>query len=397
MALNFNFEWALCACVGIYLIGCIVSTATKAKLPALFVTSILFIIGFWTILPPDIVITSGIKTVSDIGFLVVLVHVGTLFELDDMKRDWKAVVVSLTAIVGICALVGIVMTLLYGKDMALCAIPPLTGGGMATMLMSQAATDLGDTQASLLAIMILTLQTLFGFPLTAATLKQEAKRLLNDGAVSKASTCVASVTATNKKRLVERIPAKYRDTTFQLFTCVLIGAVAYWGGSILAPLTSNIVNRSLLAIILGILAYSFGLIEKAPLSKAGAFPFLMLSLTLNLMTNLSAATPQLILQTLLPLVLAFVLGLVSIWFVAPFVGGKIGYDKSISRAVALNCFLGYPFNHQITLEAINASTEDPDERKYLEEKLLPPMIIGGVVSVSVVSVLVAGICLGFLG
>ena len=397
MALNFNFEWALCACVGIYLIGCIVSTATKAKLPALFVTSILFIIGFWTILPPDIVITSGIKTVSDIGFLVVLVHVGTLFELDDMKRDWKAVVVSLTAIVGICALVGIVMTLLYGKDMALCAIPPLTGGGMATMLMSQAATDLGDTQASLLAIMILTLQTLFGFPLTAATLKQEAKRLLNDGAVSKASTCVASVTATNKKRLVERIPAKYRDTTFQLFTCVLIGAVAYWGGSILAPLTSNIVNRSLLAIILGILAYSFGLIEKAPLSKAGAFPFLMLSLTLNLMTNLSAATPQLILQTLLPLVLAFVLGLVSIWFVAPFVGGKIGYGKSISRAVALNGFLGYPFNHQITLEAINASTEDPDERKYLEEKLLPPMIIGGVVSVSVVSVLVAGICLGFLG
>lgn len=397
--MTMGFELALTICIGIYLVGTLVSTFTKAKLPAMFVVSVLFLIGFWTILPKDIIVTSGMKTVSDIGFLVVLVHVGTLFEIQDMKKEWRVVVVVLSAIVGICAFVGLGITVLFGKDMALCAIPPLTGGGIATMLISQAATEAGNNQASLLAIMILTLQTLLGFPLSSYTLKKEASKLLVDfrnGEVVTVANSSAKSAESKKITLVETIPAKYRDSTFQLFCCVFLGFAANWLGAIVAPVTGNIVNKSLLGILFGIVAYSFGLIEKAPLTKAGAFPFLMLSLTLNMMTNLGNATPALLLETIFPLLLAFVLALLSIWFIAPAVGKFIGYGKDISRAMGLNCFLGYPFNHQITLEAINASTEDSKEREYLESQMIPPVIIAGVVSVSVVSVLVAGLCLGLM-
>jgi hypothetical protein len=393
--MTFTFEWALAMCVGIYLIGSLVSTKTKAKLPAMFVVSILFLFGYWTILPKDIIVTSGIKIVSDIGFLVVLIHVGTLFEFDELKKEWRVVITVLSAILGICVLV-LVGIPLFNKDIAFCSIPSLVGGGIATIIMTQAASAKGNSQAALLATMILTMQTMIGFPLTSLNLKKEMLRLLPMTHKNETLSAEAHSTGAKKVYWRDRIPGKYKDTTYHLFCCVILGALSYWIGNYTAAMTGNLINRSLLAIIFGIIMYSLGIIDKEPLTKAGAFPFLMFALTLNLMTSLGAATPALLLQTIVPLSAAFALATLSIWFISPLVGKKFGYTAAWARALAFNCFLGYPFNHQITLEAINAVATDAEERKYLEAKLLPPMIIGGVVAVSIVSVVIAGIFSGLL-
>jgi hypothetical protein len=394
--MTFTFEWALAICVGIYLIGSLVSTKTKAKLPTMFVVSILFLIGYWTILPKDIIVTSGIKIVSDIGFLVVLIHVGTLFEFEELKKEWRVVATVLSAILGICVLVLVGIPLFFNKEIAFCSIPSLVGGGIATIIMTQAANAKGNTQAALLATMILTMQTMIGFPLTSLNLKKEMLRLLPMAHKNETLTAEANITEVKKVYWRDRIPGKYKDTTYHLFCCVILGALSYWIGNYTAAMTGNLINRSLLAIIFGIIMYSLGIIDKEPLTKAGAFPFLMFALTLNLMSSLSAATPALLFQTIVPLSVAFALATLSIWFISPLVGKKFGYTAAWSRALSFNCFLGYPFNHQITLEAINAVATDSEGRKYLEAKLLPSMIIGGVVAVSIISVVVSGIFSGLL-
>ena len=91
-----------------------------------------------------------------------------------------------------------------------------------------------------------------------------ASALLNADTDEKDSDIV-----TKKSRLIDRIPDKYKDTTFHFFACCLLGATAYFLGNYTGSVTGGIVNRSILAIIFGILANAIGIIEKNPLEKSG--------------------------------------------------------------------------------------------------------------------------------
>ena len=261
--------------------------------------------------------------------------------------------------------------------------------------MMDAANAKGATQAALLSMMIVTLQMFIGFLLTGMTLRKEAARRLKEGISVAADDSTVSETQT-KIRLIDKVPAKLKDTTFHFFTCCLLGSFAYFLGDYTSAVTDGIVNRSILAIVFGILANALGIIEKSPLEKSGSYPFLMMGLNIGIMDNLKAVTPQMVVDTLIPFAGVFLISSIGIWLLCPLIGKKLKFSPSFSRAIGLNCFLGYPFNHQITLESIKAVTKDPTEQKLLEKELLPPMILSGVVSVSVVSVLIAGVYVGLL-
>ena len=64
-------------------------------------------------------------------------------------------------------------------------------------------------------------------------------------------------------------------------------------------------------------------------------------------------------------------------------------------AISLTAFYGFPADYIITNEVINALSEDEKEREALTAHMLPPMLVGGFVSVTIVSVVLAGIFVGF--
>jgi hypothetical protein len=65
-------------------------------------------------------------------------------------------------------------------------------------------------------------------------------------------------------------------------------------------------------------------------------------------------------------------------------------------SVALTALYGFPPNYILTEEAANALAETPEEKEYLMDQMLPKMLVGGFTTVTIVSVLVAGIFVGFL-
>lgn len=394
--MTFTFEWAITICVGIFLIGSAISLKTNFRIPTMLTVAILFLAGFWTIFPQNLIEISGLKTVYNICFLVVLIHVGAMFEWKNLKKDWRIAIVVITAIIAITVLVSTIGGVIFGKEIVISSIPPLTGGGIAGIIMMDAANAKGYTQAALLAMMIMTLQMFIGFTLSGIVLRKEAAVRLASDLLNADTDEKDSDIVTKKSRLIDRIPDKYKDTTFHFFACCLLGATAYFLGNYTGSVTGGIVNRSILAIIFGILANAIGIIEKNPLEKSGSYPFLMLGLNIGIMDNLKSVTPGMVLETLIPFIGVFVISSIGIWFLCPLIGKKLNFTPAFSRAIGLNCFLGYPFNHQITVESINAVTEDPQERKLLEKNLLPPMVLSGVISVSVVSVLVAGVFVGLL-
>lgn len=67
--------------VGIaYVIGEWVSTITKAWIPSVLVTAIIFLIGFWTVIPKTVSEDSGLSSFAGtIGVLMFITHIGILF------------------------------------------------------------------------------------------------------------------------------------------------------------------------------------------------------------------------------------------------------------------------------------------------------------------------------
>jgi hypothetical protein len=65
-------------------------------------------------------------------------------------------------------------------------------------------------------------------------------------------------------------------------------------------------------------------------------------------------------------------------------------------AVSLTALYGFPADYIITNEVVNSLTKDENEKEALLSHMLPPMLVGGFISVTIVSVILAGIFVQFL-
>jgi hypothetical protein len=70
-----------------YAIGDIVSYKTKAVFSMIFVTGFVFLFGFWYGFPKTIFQTTGTMAYAAVSLPVILVHMGTLMKLKDIKQE----------------------------------------------------------------------------------------------------------------------------------------------------------------------------------------------------------------------------------------------------------------------------------------------------------------------
>lgn len=91
------------------------------------------------------------------------------------------------------------------------------------------------------------------------------------------------------------------------------------------------------------------------------------------------------------MVLIIVIGVIGM-YIFSFIAAKIlKISTNMAFAVALTALYGFPADYIITNEVVAALTEDEEERIVLRSYMLPPMLVGGFISVTMVSVVLAGI------
>lgn len=74
-------------------VGEVISTATKAFVPSMFISAILYVIGFWTILPKDILQQGGVaKNLPTFLVMMMVVHLGSMLDLKELISQWKTVI-----------------------------------------------------------------------------------------------------------------------------------------------------------------------------------------------------------------------------------------------------------------------------------------------------------------
>ncbi len=390
---------ALVILVAILYIGDVISIRTKAWIPSVFVCAVLFLLGYWTFFPQDIVSLAGVPpTVAVMMIYLLITNMGTLLSLQQLKEQWKTILISLAGILGIVAALFGIGSFLFGIETIIVAIPPLVGGVVSALIMSEGAANAGLETLAVFAIVIYVMQGFAGYPITSFVLKKEGKMLLEKYRKGELKEKVVSAQATVPQRhelkLFKRMPEKFNTDYFKFVRLAFVGFLAYLVSTLLAPIVT--VSPFVLCLLFGIIATSIGFLERQVLQKANGFGLAMMALMLFIFDGLKKATPSMMMEILYPLVGCIVLGVIGMYIFSFFIGRMLKVSKEMAFAVSLTALYGFPADYIITNEVINALTEDEKEREALTSHMLPPMLVGGFISVTMVSVILAGFFVGFL-
>ncbi|MFJ5622990.1 hypothetical protein ACIQD3_09690 [Peribacillus loiseleuriae] len=390
---------ALVILVLILYIGDVVAVRTKAWVPSVFVCAVLFLIGYWTFFPTDIVAVAGVPpVVATMMMYLLITNMGTLLSLQELKNQWKTIVIALSGVLGIIAILFTIGTLIFDFKTVVVAIPPLVGGIVSALIMSEGAKEAGLASLSVFAIVIYVMQGFAGYPITSIVLKKEGKRLLEkyrSGELTiKDAKNGVEVEKEQELKLFKYLPEKYNTEYFKFFRLALVGYLAYLVSALLAPFVT--VNALVLCLLFGIIAKSVGFLEKQPLQKANGFGFSIMALMLFIFDGLQKATPSMMLEILYPLIVCVVLAVIGMYIFSFIIGKILKVSKEMAFAVSLTALYGFPADYIITNEVIKSLTNDEKEKEVLTSHMLPPMLVGGFITVTIVSVVLAGIFVGFL-
>jgi len=382
-------------------LGDIVSTKTKAFVPSVFVTAALFVIGYWTFWPNDIVsIASWAQPAAGLAMYMLITHMGSLMNLRELAAQWKTVLIALAGLAGIMAILLTVGRLVLGYETVVAGAPPLTGGVVAALVMQAAAEAKGMTELAVLAILVFVAQGFVGYPITAVLLKKEGQRLLAEYRSGKAQVPVgdaaAAAAVVEKKPLIPPVPEKYNTTYLILLKLAVV--------SVLADRFAKLVNAGLASIgtdvtlhplvvclVFGVIFTQIGFLDRNALNKANSFGWLMTVLMAFVFDGLRQASPAMLLQVAGSLVGVIGIGVIGLLIFA-FIAAKI-LKESVPMAlcIALNALYGFPPNFILTNDAVKALTDDPVEAEYLTGIMMPKMLVGGFTTVTIASVIIGGI------
>lgn len=391
----YNFLAAFVICAVIIIIGEIVTHLTNAWIPSVFVSAVVLLIGYWTVLPHDLVSHSIlIPFGATVGIFLLITHMGTVISLKRLIEQWKTVVTCLVGLFGMCTFSYFVAPMLMDRAFVIAGLPPLTGGIVAATMMQQAATKAGLQAAAVFAISMYCIQGFAGYPITAVCLKREGKRLLAEYRSGKATINAAEKAAIDevvklpeesKKRLPLAIPDTYNSPIVML---AKLGFVA-WLASMLGAVTG--VSGAIWALVLGVVFCTAGFLDQDLLHKANSYNIVMFALMMYVFDGLKDCTPEMLQHIIYPMVVLIVIGVVGMGVFAFIVAKILKLSFLMAFANCLTALYGFPFDAIITESTCDSLAETKEERDFLMSKMFPSMIVGGFTTVTITSVFIAGI------
>lgn len=380
-----NTYFSLLVVFGIFALGDFLGVFTKAKLSSVFVALIVFLFGFiFKIIPEDIINRANLTDNSKLATAFLVFNMGTSVNLNQLKKEWRVVVGSIFAmLVAIIAL--FIVSPLLGKEASLVSIPIVNGGIVATQIMTTAALDKGFNLAAALGTIVFAVQKFVGTLPASRAAMSEAKLLLNEYRTSDLNNYVDRDVIENKSTFANK-NIKY----FTSYMTLGVSAFFIFISSLIGKYTG--ISMSIWCLFIGILVGTIGLVPSKILD-IGKSNGLWMTLTFTSLIPSIAKIKVEDLSTLgIQTVLVFgsVLLFTYLFFIV-FPGWKILGSKNLSIGVAMSQLLGFPATFLIINEVATAVSETDDEKQYILDKLTPAFVISGFVSVTTVSIIVAGI------
>lgn len=377
-------------CVAVtFALGDFIALKTKGVVST-FITAIVVFLLFGSVLkvlPGNLMELSGLTSlIPTFGMVLILTNLGSTLDLLELKKEWRTILVSLAGVIGIVIICFTLGQIIFGRERALSSIAPIAGGIVATMISSDAANAAGRPDVAAYVASVTALQMLVGLPISSFCLKKAATRY-----IAKGSHKAGNEHLGEKKnlRLLPKTPKTLDMPTTHFARLALVGALA----QIFSTATG--LNNTICYLVFGAVAGAIGIVEKNSLKAAGGDGVMLLATYAYVSASFLTMTLSQFASMLIPIFGMLFLGAAGVLIFSGIVGLIFHWDPFLSAATGLSCMFGYPVTYAVSMEVVNGTTLDgdftPSEIENLTNYLLPKMLIAGVTSVSVASVVLAGI------
>ena len=357
------------------------------------------------IFPEDLLQSSSLLGLAGAVVGMIIVHLGTMISLDDFKKQWKTLLIGIATVIGIGLLLLVAAAIFGGtgrsvddygnlianaRDFVIAGTGAISGGTISVLIVQEAALGIGLTAVAAFPVLIAALQGLIGFPLTSIILRREAARLKDE---YRAGRLEAPAPVEEGKASEGMLPTFLRTTPGTLLS---VGAVVLLSIGI-NNLTNGVLNTFVMALIFGIALRTTGVFKPSVLTGIDSFGLMMLAIMIMVFGPLATLKPADLAALAVPLLIAFLFGVLGIVLFSAVTGKLLGYSIPMSIAIGLTSLYGFPGTMILSQEAAKGAGETPEEVAAIEGSILPKMIVAGFSTVTITSVVVTSIIAAGIG
>ena len=383
----------------LFAIGDLIASKTKAKVSAVFVTLLLFLILFVTkAIPADIIEKAGMTAAASWSVPMIMFSMGTMLNVKQFIDEWRTVLTAWLGIVAVIVCVSLCIPL-FGKSTVLTSIPVINGALPATTIMTQAALEKGLTLAAATATVVFAIQKFIGTPIASRAALQEANRLLVEYHEAKSKGIDLANVDTDKKeaentgtKVKQAFCEKY-DKYYSTNVCIFFIALFSYLGYELSEIIH--VNYSIVCLVVGVIVTRIGIVPKDILEKGKIKGFINMVVFAAVIPSLAKVSLTDLISLFVPIVGLFAASIIGIFLMMKVLPGwKIIGSKPLAFGVGFCQMLGFPTTYLISNEVCNAVGETEEERAYLMSKIMPKLVVGGMACM--ISIVVAGLMVPML-
>ena len=378
---------AFAAVVICFAIGDIIALKTKGLVSSFIFTIVIFMIFGATlhIFPEDMIEIAGLSNILvTYGIVLTFVNIGSNLKFNELVAEWKTVVASIGAMAGVIVMGFTIGTVLLGREYALSSIGTICGGLGSTLVISDIATAAGRQDIVVFVTTMMTFQSIVGVLISSFCLNRACRNFISSGRIYKDEE---SRIKNFNIRIIPPFPEIAQGMMMSFAKLAIVGVI----GEAVSKVTG--INSTVCYLLFGFFMTEIGFLDRGSLKKTGGENLVVLGSYAYLLINFLNLTFGELLDMLVPIVGLLLIGAAVAAVCAVVVGKFLRWDPWLSAAVGVTCLLGYPFTFAVSQEAINGSSFgqnfSEEEIHRLTNYVMPKMVIGGVVSVSIVSVIIA--------
>ncbi|MCG3087973.1 hypothetical protein [Sporosarcina cyprini] len=360
------------------------SIVSRARIPMLLTAMVGFLLLTWFgIFPKDLLDKAQFPALGALLIGPAILHMGTMIPFSLLKSQIKAVMISLGGVIFSGILILIIIPLIFDYPTAVAGIGPISGGIIALLITTDKLTEIGLSSLVIIPALIVAFQGVLGMPLAATFMRKYAKVIqteMDNGTYRPMVT--EPVEQTEQKKKASPLATSATLKLFFIFVGASIGVAL---GSV-TP-----IHYSLWCLAIGVIGLKLGLFEAKSLEKANSFTITMIAIIFVVIGTMAGVTPKDVLHNLPSVVLILLIGTFGIALGGFLMSKLVGWNPYKGMPVALTALFGFPGDYILCEEVSRSIARDEKEEKAIFNELLAPMLIGGFTTVTVASVIIAGI------
>lgn len=385
---------ALTILLCIYAAGELIAQKSKAYLSTVLGIAIILLIGFWSgIFPTTLITDAQVAGFGNIIAGILVVSLGTTIDFAELKRQWKVVVVSLLCVIGAVAAIIFIGKPIIGADMAISGAPIFAGGSAATLIMTTALNEKGLELASAFCVVLYVTQKFIGVPVASILLRKTAQKfVLDKQLVAEYGVEEEKKNSADGKRKPLQLPAFFDKASVHLAKLGIVAVIANYA----AKLTNGTIHYFVMCLVMGIIFFALGFLDKGIMGKTQSGGLITFFVTILIFSNLATTTPQQVASVIVPLIISAALGVAGVLAVGFICGKLLKLPFGLCVSLGITCTFGFPTTMLIPQEIAEAIGTTKEEKTAILNYLLPKMLTAGFVTVTIVSVLIAGFVVNML-